>query len=805
MIFSATKTNNTGEDKYSEPNSLREVLLFCAVLVVEAYGLAVAFGGPFFEVGYFLLVVISQTLAGAYVWAQLRHTDRSLPLPELLAMGFAIGSASAAISQLIIRDLLGIRLFISPLVPIIGVAIWLVTRRNPQLPVTITHANTNTLLWLLFPAPLAIMREHLILIPLYLVPLCAVSVGHHKAKKIESKLTTKTSAHITLTLFLSTFLVSIITKFYMNTGSGIARITGDDQSTDIVHAIGFSVWGLSTNVELVGYTNAYYKISHLWIGPVIGFDGTMAVNITTLILPVFLILMISLGLWVFTFRISADVKAAALAPALFLLQADIQDSVELNFRFVWLLGTFYLITFGQLAQRLLAKPSYLNAVGLVAVGFVIAGTRISFLPWIIPITIFIMFTGRLSLKRFLRDQTILLGTLSIGTLVAYFVFVREAKATLIDYLLLSASDWPMSLQTNAIFIFSSTIGRTGLFFGALLVLKKFNSRFSVTSVILVFVLATLLIPRVTARDTTILLPFLLIISPVFAVLITESFRSVVQPNRTRNAQLIFGLCIGLLHKIIFDMYREKPPSDNFLRVIQYEFATNPILLTINLTILSVLFVFGQLGLLKTLQRSAIIASVVITIFASNAGVMIGAHLRPITEYFRYGETFWSSKPDPLVSRWSDKTILNGISNAKSLSNFDDTFASNFGLSRNSGPNDNLRVQILIRRKLYISSRYKYFSDSFPLIFRKNYDNNLNLNQDANSLRDLIEIRLNTSMDFPNYPSRDLLANLLKENVKWFVVDLGRTELRDWEPYATTRFMNEKVAILELALLPAPSD
>ena len=132
------------EREISEPNSLREVLLFCAVLVVEVYSLAVAFGGPFFEVGYFLLVVVSQTTAGAYIWAQLRRTDKSLPLPELLAMGFAIGSASAAISQLIIRDLLGIRLFLSPLVPIISVAIWLVAKRNTRLPVTITHANTNT-------------------------------------------------------------------------------------------------------------------------------------------------------------------------------------------------------------------------------------------------------------------------------------------------------------------------------------------------------------------------------------------------------------------------------------------------------------------------------------------------------------------------------------------------------------------------------------------------------------------------------------------------------------------------------------
>ena len=65
--------------------------------------------------------------------------------------------------------------------------------------------------------------------------------------------------------------------------------------------------------------------------------------------------------------------------------------------------------------------------------------------------------------------------------------------------------------------------------------------------------------------------------------------------------------------------------------------------------------------------------------------------------------------------------------------------------------------------------------------------------------------MDTSMDFPNYPSRDLLAIMRKEDVKWFVVDLTNTTLRDWEPWATTRFMNEKVAILELAQAPVPSN
>ena len=76
--LAGTKVNRVVSDELiapqevSDPDSLRNVLLFCGVLLVEIYSLSVAFGGPFLEVGYFLLVVISQTIAGAYIWAKLR-------------------------------------------------------------------------------------------------------------------------------------------------------------------------------------------------------------------------------------------------------------------------------------------------------------------------------------------------------------------------------------------------------------------------------------------------------------------------------------------------------------------------------------------------------------------------------------------------------------------------------------------------------------------------------------------------------------------------------------------------------------
>ena len=784
-----------------ENNSLREVILFCVVLVIEIYSLAVAFGGPFFEVGYFLLVVISQTFAGAYIWAQLRQSDKTLPLPELLAMGFAIGSASAAISQLIIRDLLDIRLFFSPLVPIIGVAIWLFTKRDSQMPVKVTHATTNTLLWLLLPIPVTLMKNNLTFIPLYVIPLFFLILRIHKIEARKTTLTGKTFVLLSTNLLVLASVLNFINKQLPHPGSGIARIISDDIRTDIAQSVGFFTWGLNTNVELVNYTNAYYKIAHLWIGPIIKSSGSLAINITALVSPYFLILVIALALWTFTYRLSINSKAASIGSLLFFAQADIQDTFELNFRFVWLLGAVYLISFGLMVQHLIKRPSFFNNLGLVVIGFLIAGTRITLFPMMLAVANTSSTLNPRSMQRILRDQFKLLITLLTGVLIALLVFIRGTNSTLLDYMLITASEWPINLQTSLTFAINSTIGRTFLFLGVLMFAKKFNFRILIMTSIAIYLSTTLLVPRIAVNDAALLFPFLLVVTPVIACLCSDAYTNQLLSRSLVNFQIFFGLSIGLMHKVIFDMYREIPTSETFLRTLQYWLITNSLRLTFSLLICALILVGFQLFRLKLLKRELIIASLVITMIASNAGVFLGSSIRPITEYFRFGESIWSREPDPQVTRWSDPTLLNGLSVAKSITDFDDIIASNFGLIRGNGPDDNLRFQLYINRRFYVSSRYEYFLDSFPLMFRNKYRQTAPNYIAAYNLSALIKTRINTSMDFPNYPSRELLANMRKENVKWFVVDLTNTTLRDWEPWATTRFINEKVAILELAQAP----
>ena len=183
---------------------------------------------------------------------------------------------------------------------------------------------------------------------------------------------------------------------------------------------------------------------------------------------------------------------------------------------------------------------------------------------------------------------------------------------------------------------------------------------------------------------------------------------------------------------------------------------------------------------------------------------MGGLLRPLTEYVRYDEKFWGGDRDPLLDRWDDDVLLSGLKQVNSLSFENDVIASNFGLNRSFGFTDGIRSQIFVDRRYLVSGRYKYFN-SLPLIYKEKYSADSSQDRKTNDFVEMLRKRIETSMDFPNYPSRDLLANMRKENVKWFVVDLGNTTLRDWEPWATTRFMNEKVAILELAQALVPSN
>ena len=62
-------------------------------------------------------------------------------------------------------------------------------------------------------------------------------------------------------------------------------------------------------------------------------------------------------------------------------------------------------------------------------------------------------------------------------------------------------------------------------------------------------------------------------------------------------------------------------------------------------------------------------------------------------------------------------------------------------------------------------------------------------------------RMSLSVAFAQRPDAGSAAALAEAGVRWFVVDLRRTDARDWSPHAVLRYENAEFAVLELAAEP----
>jgi len=789
---------STTSPEIAESNSLREVLMFCAVLLVEIYSLSVSFGGPFFEVGYFLLVVISQTFAGAYIWAQLRRTDKTLPLPELLAMGFAIGSASAAISQLIIRDLLGIRLFLSPLIPIIGVAIWLITKRDPQLPVKVTHATTNTLLWLLFPAPLALMTYSIVLFPVFVAPISLGIWFAFRKSKFPPNITRSLFTYLSLFSVSASVIHRVFFAALTKSAIGIDPYS-DDIRFDVVQSIGFAKWGINTNVELINHPDAYYKLSHLWVAPIMNFNGQSLMNVSSTVLPIFLILITGLSFYAFTQQLSNNPLAASVASCFYFIQTDFNETFGSNLRAVWLLAGIFLITFGILTLRK-AKNVRINRVLILLVAaFIVSATRIFFAPFMISMIFLNRNRKRKTFKSYLTREFLTISLVVIGILISIFIFSNGTDSSLLSLMIIRAADWPVSSLTTLKFVINATMPRVGLLIVTLIILKKykrFQNYILITSTI--FILIQFFSPRAFVYDNYVLVPYMMTLTPVFSILILDIFEKLRNKTHLSLMFLFSTVLIGFILKTLHDVTQRNFHYNSIFKDFVFKLISSDYLINLVLLIGCTLLALLSAKYLKLLHENLLLSLVLFAVVASGVGVKLGIQTRPITEYLRYGEILWGGERDTLLVRWDDDQLLMGLKTVNLMTSENDVIASNFGLHRSGVFEDGNRPLVITPRRFYVSGRFQYFSRSLPLVFKEKYSLISIQDKKVNDFVEIIRSRIDTSMDFPNYPSRDLLANMQKVNVKWFVVDLGNTPLRDWEPWATTRFMNEKVAILELA-------
>jgi hypothetical protein len=197
-------------------------------------------------------------------------------------------------------------------------------------------------------------------------------------------------------------------------------------------------------------------------------------------------------------------------------------------------------------------------------------------------------------------------------------------------------------------------------------------------------------------------------------------------------------------------------------------------------------------ILNLLHMKNVIRPVALLVALSMSfGISLATTYRSLINHYRYDfDLVGDIDPSSPLTWYVDAERLDALAWLRDNTKRDDIFAQNTSTPdyRTTAYSASLIISGASHRRAYIEGTY-----GSELQFDYPRDVKLQTPRLKEQLK-----RLYTSFIFPITPSLEFLANLKRENVKWFVVDLGNTTLRDWEPWATTRFMNEKVAILELA-------
>ena len=764
--------------------SQNDVLWFCLVLLVEVFGLSVALGGPWIEVSYFLLVVISQTIAGAYIWAHLRKHELRLPIPELLAMGFTIGSSTAAISQLFLRDLLGVRLMISPYVPIIAVAIWLIFKRSPRLAVEITHTDSTTLLWLLFPAPLALSHYVWLLLPAYLAPLLLFLLLLRRAH-IEV-----ITRNIKKIVTVATLILALFTNYVISALTNVSpsRVLAEaDLLFDVGHAVTFANFGINENIAMAGQNFQYYKFSHLWLGPILLNTTEVGITVATTIIPLLFLLMIGMALWTLTYYFSNSNRAANIASVLFFALATIPEPILLEIRIAYLFPYFILICGGVIILKHSTANSVTTYILITFTVFVVTYSRIFLLPSILIFFLISFFQNFKINRNFLELLVLRMFAVIISSILSlYLIVFSDSPARWRDTNLIP-------LKSSVVTLAICCAGFLTAFIANLKVLKN-NRRIIVFVVSSLFVFGMLqtLAPREYPSSTTFLLSLVINMTVIVAVVLDTQTR----PNNLSKhsiavlstISLLFGFGYSSFYFVRQDIGEQ---SSGFMRIywrlfLQQSHGSNVEYPALRLQVFQILaiFVISGLGVL-VFRRGRLRFQKVLVV--TTVAVMFGNSIAVTTRHFLKDPSFTSpalfADEASQSRRWLDVSRMTALDTARSLIKSGSTIATNFGNYENDGPNDTYLVPIELRARSYLSPLYPD-----PTV----------ATEKSEKLNSVISNRKSISIMFPTEPTDLMLRDLAEVGVKWFIVDLERTELRDWEPWATTRFINDKVAILELA-------
>jgi hypothetical protein len=271
---------------------------------------------------------------------------------------------------------------------------------------------------------------------------------------------------------------------------------------------------------------------------------------------------------------------------------------------------------------------------------------------------------------------------------------------------------------------------------------------------------------------------LIVAIPICAAILAQ----IIEQNWEKYIYYIcaFSFALGSASRILYEINKWRDPEALAgIQLLIYRITTDSSYLPI--------FVFVPIGMLSLLafglgrdqpKRQTGTLAIGFCIFSYTFGVFISTECRSVTTSLRYGTEIFSADNDT-TARWlTSDEFKSSIDYLLMSSDREDVIATN--VHRYDEDYSRFGSSLVLS-----SNTGRRFFLEAPFFDRKDID-------------DFISVRMQTSLLFPKIPSNELLEILTIAHVKWFVVDLERTELRDWEPWATTRFINDKVAILELA-------
>jgi len=759
---------------------------FCIVVLFQVVALSIALDCGLIEFLYFLVLAGSQIYGGILILGFFNRSPMTRSLPEAIVLGFVIGVGIAVVAQLLLRDLIGFTWPVSPYAPLLIGVLATVLKGKNLAKTRVAKPEVETLLWLLLPVPALLSAYNWTVFAFVAVPTGLVLL---KSRGQSVKILLGYSTAVTA---FGSLVVWFLTSRNTNNGSGISRVINDDARFDLAHSIGVSTWGISSNIDFAGYHFSYYKIAFLWIGPILAPIGDSGINIIEYAIPILLIFLLSFALWTFSMTMFNSLKVAGLSSSLLYLQVLLPDSIQINLRVVHLLALIFLIA-GLSTCIQIQHIATINSFCIFLIcGFFIAGTRLQFFPQVLLACVFAVKNQQLQIR---RPKAILAAgfAMVIGALLAVLLFSGGPGDNDHNQLIFAASKWPFKFSELLTVALIFVLGTTVPFILISIRGSKEFLLYLLLSLFMYFV-CQFYFPHLFLRDIDFFVSYYLVSVAALSFIMLRSLFDFQKIGKLRFTVISF-ISIGVVFRLSFDFFHQGAHRSN----LWFKAAT---WLTRREALLNIIFVLTVFVIAITVAFFGGIARkthnfVVIGIFFANFGVFVATSLNPISDALFNRESLLSKPENTIVERWEDTARIDGIAFVKSISSKNSFVASNFGIHRQDYGIDDYRPQLIMDRQLYLSSKYSVSEVIIKILGESRENSSENI---ADYRYELIR-RFETSTNFAVQPSEQYLTNMTSQGVSLYVVDLERTPLRSWEPWATTEFINDKVAVLRLATSP----